>query len=444
MIASNKHVGWRAWSILAILICFYQLSFIDKQMYSLLINLIGKGLKLTDIDLGLIQGVGFSLFYTIGSLATGWAVDRYSRRMILFYGVVFWSLGATISGLPSGFGTLFAARSVVGLGEAALIPAAFSLIAVYFPRDRLSMATGIFMAGANIGGVVAMLAGGKIIAQFVARGPVTWPLFGMLQPWQAAFVITGIPGILVALLAFGIPADPARRVVARSDVSDDGQYANLWAFCKSHARFLIGVVTACGFLTTCAYAVIIWSPAFFERKYGWGHAKIGVVVAIGIAAGGVGNIVWGWVADRLRRGGRRDALYQVYTVLTLAGIGIAALTFLTNDPRIATAGYPFVWFVLTSFGPMLSAIQFGIPDCYRGRLVSVKTTMTGLMGLSAGPIIVSLITDKIFHDKAMLGYSIVITLVVAGCASVITMLVTRKAYVKAVIEQEQRPLALAE
>jgi len=435
-VSDKQHVGFRAWSILAILICFYQLSFIDKQMYSLLINLIGRGLKLSDLDLGLIQGVGFSLFYTIGSLTSGWAIDRYSRRMILFYGVVFWSLGATISGLPSGFGTLFAARSAVGLGEAVLIPAAFSLIAVYFPRDRLSLATGIFMAGANIGGVVAMLAGGRIIAQFVALGPVTWPVFGRLDPWQAAFVTTGIPGILVALLAFGIPADPPRRFVAKSDVSDDGKYANIWAFCKSHKRFLLGVIGACGFLTTCAYAVIIWSPAFFERKYGWGHAQIGEVVAMGIAAGGIGNIVWGWVADRLRRGGRRDALYQVYTVLTLGGIGIAALTFLTSNPRIAVAGYPFVWFVLTSFGPMLSAIQFGIPDCYRGRLVSVKTTVTGLIGLSAGPIIVSIITDKVFGDKAMLGYSIVITLVVAGLGSVITMLATRKAYVDAVIEQE--------
>ena len=124
-------------------------------------------------------------------------------------------------------------------------------------------------------------------------------------------------------------------------------------------------------------------------------------------------------------------------MLTLAGIGIAALTFLTSNPRIASMGYPFVWFVLTSFGPMLSAIQFGIPDCYRGRLVSFKTTITGLMGLSAGPIIVSLITDKIFGDKAMLGYSIVITLIVAGLASVTIMLLTRKAYVRAVIEQEQ-------
>ena len=438
MSASDKQpVGLRAWSILAILICFYQLSFIDKQMYSLLLNLIGKGLKLSDIQLGLIQGVGFSLFYTIGALATGWAIDRYSRRMILFFGVVFWSLGATISGLPSGFGTLLAARSAVGLGEAVLIPTAFSLIALYFPRDRLSTATGIFMSGANIGGVVAMLAGGKLIAHFVAQGTVHWPVFGTLAPWQAAFVTTGIPGVLVALLAFGIPADPARRVVAKSDVSDDGKYANIWAFCKSHKAFLLGVIIACGFLTTCAYAVIIWSPAFFERKYGWGHAQIGTVVAMGIAAGGIGNIVWGWVADRLRRGGRRDALFQVYIVLTLAGIGIAALTFLTSNPRIASMGYPFVWFVLTSFGPMLSAIQFGIPDCYRGRLVSFKTTITGLMGLSAGPIIVSLITDKIFGDKAMLGYSIVITLIVAGLASVTIMLLTRKAYVRAVIEQEQ-------
>lgn len=434
----------RAWSVLAILICFYQLSFLDKQMYSLLIKLIGDGLDLSDTDLGLIQGVGFSSFYTLGVLATGWAVDSFSRRSILFWGVLLWSLAAAACGLASGFGSLFAARSGVGLGEAVVIPTALSLIAMYFPRDRLSFATGIFIAGANIGGVIAVLVGGSLIARFVEAGPVTWPIVGTLAPWQAAFVVTGLPGVLLAFLAFGIPRESAdRRSAAQADANEHPDDLGLWPFIKSRAVFLIGVLLATALLTMCAYALIVWSPAYFERAFGWGHARIGVVIATGIAAGGLGNIMWGWVADRIRRTGRRDGLFLLYSLITLIGLPIAGVTFLSGNPTIAAIGYPFVWLVLNSFGPMLSAIQFGIPDRFRGRMVGLKTTFSGLIGLSSGPILVSLLTDKFFHDKAMVGYSIFITLVVAGLSAVLVMLATRRAYIAAVIAQEQDDAARA-
>lgn len=424
---------WRVWTVLAILMCFYLLSFLDKQMYALLINMIGTNLKLSDMALGTIQGSAFSGSYTLGVLATGWAVDRYSRRLILFLGVFVWSVAAACSGLSNSFETLFMARAGVGIGEAVMIPAALSLLASAFPRERLSFATGIFSAGANIGGVVALILGGSTIASLSAMGPAVWPLFGKLQPWQASFVATGLPGAIVAFLAFGIP-----RRLAYSARPADGGKAPLLPFVLSHKAFLASTILSLAMLTTLAYTLIIWSPAYFERHFHWGHKAIGFAVAAGVAAGGVGNIFWGWAADRMRKRGLPDALFLLYGLLVLVGIPVAAVTLLTANATVACVGYPVTWFLLNSFGPMMSALQFGIPDELRGRLIGLMTTVTGLVGLSAGPLMVSSLTDYVFHDKAMVGTSILISLSLAGLLAALILALGRRAYVVAVKQQETR------
>src|SRR5690606_39872599 len=118
----------------------------------------------------------------------------------------------------------------------------------------------------------------------------------------------------------------------------------------------------------------------------WDYARVGAVVATGMAAGGIGNVLWGWVADRMRRTGKVDALYRLYSAITLIGIPFSALAFTTSNGMVAAICYVLTWLFLNAFGPMLSAIQFGIPDHLRGRMVAIKSVVTSLIGLSGGPI----------------------------------------------------------
>ena len=437
--AETERVPRRAWIVLAILICFYLISFLDKQMYALLLNLMGKGLHLSDFELGTVQGVAFSGFYTFGVLVMGWAVDRFSIRLMLLAGVVFWSLCAAASGLAHNFPQLFAARAGVGLGEAVLLPAAMSLLAYVFPRRRLSFATGIFFAGANMGGLVALLFGGNLIQALVALGPTTWPLLGELAPWQAAFLMTGLPSVLVALLALLLP----RRGSAGRDhdrAASAGE-AGFLPFVRAHKVFVAGLVCANALLTMLAYTIIVWTAAHFERHFGWKHGKIGEVMALGMLAGGFGNVFWGWLADRIRRQGRRDALLLLYIGVTLIGVPFGALTFLTDNPTLAIVGYPLCWLLMNSFGPMTSAIQFGVPDRLRGRLISLGTMAGGLVGLGGAPMIVGAITDFVYRDPAKLGHSMVVTITGAALLAVLILVLTRRAYVAAVAEQEASDLA---
>jgi len=175
-----------AWIALGLLMVLYLLSYLDKQMLALLLDLIAEDLGLSDVRMGVLSGIAFSLTYSVGVLATGWAVDRYSARWIIFFGVILWSLAAAAGGLTNSFEGLFASRALVGLGEAALPPAAIAILATVFPRHRLSLASGIYHAGANIGGLLALTLGGAAIGALVAGGGFDFPIMaGGIHPDRA-------------------------------------------------------------------------------------------------------------------------------------------------------------------------------------------------------------------------------------------------------------------
>src|SRR5690606_17286854 len=140
-----------AWYVVGVLMVCYTLSFVDRQILSLLVTPIKEDLGLNDTQIGLLQGLAFALFYTMLGLPMGWLADRYSRRTIIAVGVLLWSFMTAVCALARSFWSLFAARIGVGVGEATLGPSAFSLITDYFPRDRLGTALSVYSMGIFIG-----------------------------------------------------------------------------------------------------------------------------------------------------------------------------------------------------------------------------------------------------------------------------------------------------
>ena len=182
-----------AWFTLAIFIVLYLLSFFDRQILSLVLIPIQQDLGLDDIQLGLVHGLAFSLFYATIGLALGWAIDRFSKQWLLFGGVVIWSLATVACGLVDSFNGLFAARVFVGFGEAVVAPAAMVVLTSIFPRERLGLVMGVYASSTNVGAALVFIAGGAMLTSLNAAGGATLPLVGTLQPWQATFVIVGAP-----------------------------------------------------------------------------------------------------------------------------------------------------------------------------------------------------------------------------------------------------------
>src|SRR6185312_8222468 len=159
----------RAWYSVGVLFAVYILSFVDRQMVNLLVDPIRADLHVSDTQVSLLQGFAFAVFYTFMGLPIAWAADNYRRPGIIAAGLFLWSMMTAACGMARSFAALFLARIGVGVGEATLSPAAFSFIADAFPRNMVVRAVGIFASAQSVGGGIALIVGGAVIAS-VSQG----------------------------------------------------------------------------------------------------------------------------------------------------------------------------------------------------------------------------------------------------------------------------------
>jgi MFS family permease len=188
----------------------YMLSFMDRQILSLLVGPIKRDLFISDTRVGLLQGLASALFYTLAGLPIGRLVDTRNRRNLVIAGVMVWSAFTCACSVARSYWSLFLVRIGVGVGEAALNPSAFSLIADYFPRERLGTAMSVFYLGALIGSGLAFAVGGMIVEATTRIGVVDLPVVGAVASWRLTFLVVGVPGILFGLLVATV-REPARR-----------------------------------------------------------------------------------------------------------------------------------------------------------------------------------------------------------------------------------------
>lgn len=204
----------RSWYTVGVLGLAYTISYIDRQVISLLIGPIREDLQISDTEISLLYGVAFGVLYALLGLPLGWLADRTNRRNLISVGIAAWSAMTMLCGKANSFGGLFLARVGVGVGEAALSPAAYSLIADLFPRERLGRALGTYSSGVYVGIGLAFLFGGALITLFEGIGDIDLGVLGTFKPWQATFFAVGAPGLLVALLVLTL-TEPNRSVKAQ-------------------------------------------------------------------------------------------------------------------------------------------------------------------------------------------------------------------------------------
>ena len=206
-----------AWYVVVVLLLAYVLAFVDREVIAQLVPDIKRSLGISDTKMSLLLGGAFALFYTFFGVLIAYAADRGNRRWIIFTGVVVWSVMTMGCGLASTFVGLFIARVGVGAGEGALNPSALPLLKDYFPPDRIGRAIGLYTAGVSSGSGLAFVIGGSVYPSLQARGPVVWPIVGLVEPWQQMFIWVGMPGVLIALLVLTI-REPVRREIGRAHV----------------------------------------------------------------------------------------------------------------------------------------------------------------------------------------------------------------------------------
>jgi len=218
-----------AWYVLAILFIVYVLNFIDRQIISILAEDIKRDLHLRDEDLGFLYGTAFGVFYALFGIPLGRLADNWHRVRLMTLGLALWSTMTALSGFARSGIALAGARIGVGIGEATAAPSAYSLISDWFPKRLRATALAIYSAGLYVGGGISLGIGGLIVRSWNKAYPDGGPLG--LAGWQAAFLIVGIPGLLLALLIFtlreptrgqseGLPAPPPHPAPFRAFLNE--------------------------------------------------------------------------------------------------------------------------------------------------------------------------------------------------------------------------------
>jgi MFS family permease len=431
----SRGAAWYAVSVLVLAVIF---SFIDRIVIALLVEPLKADLGLNDTEIGLLQGLAFAVFYALVGLPIGRWADRYSRRMIIAWGIFLWSVMTAVCGLARSFTELFLARIGVGVGEAALGPAAFSMISDYFPRERLGRALGVYQSGAFLGAGAAFLVGGLVIRMVSGSSLLEMPLIGTVRPWQFVFFVVGLPGIAVALLMRTVGEPPRRgRLRAQGNVLPLREVLRY-----AVVRWRVFVMHFIGFalLAVPITTILTWSPTYFGRVLKYTPPQAGLTLgAILVVLSPAGVYAGGWLTDFLQQRGFRDAMFRVGLGACLLLTPLSWLATTTTNPGTAVLLFcPFVFCASLSMAVAPAALQVAAPNQVRAQISATWMLFLNVITAGVGPTAVGLLTDRYFGSPQAVGTAMALVNGLSVPLAALALWVGLRPFAAAAEEQAQR------
>jgi MFS family permease len=413
----------QAWFALVVLTLVYVVSFIDRQAISLLVEPIQRDLGLTDMQLGLLQGMAFATVYAIAGLPLGRAADQFNRRNIILLGVAWWSVMTSLCGVVRSFFTLLLCRAGVGVGEAALSPSAYSMMSDYFPPRQLPTAMSFYNIGPSIGSGLAYLLGGFILsfAGDVRSLDLHVSALHDVKPWQVTFVVLGGLGLgAMALLSF--VAEPPRRR-ERHRVAQRVSFTDTVKFLRTNASSLVSLFAGLALLGVLSYATMTWYPTMIVRSFNEPVSRTGMLLGpLFIVASIVGNLGGAWCALRVADRGFTHPYVRWALIATVAVTCLGtAVPLLPSLVGTYAASALLIVAQSSWMGSAVAGLHLAVPNVMRAQLTAILLLCTNLVGLSLGPSAVAAITQYGFHDPEALRYSLAIVSASAGVMAVLTL-----------------------
>lgn len=378
-------------------------NFIDRQILAILLQPIQDDLQVSDTMMGLLSGIAFSAFYVVAGIPLARLVDRGSRRKVLVGCLSVWSAATVLCGFVQSFAQLALARVGVASGEAGGGPATQSLLADLFPLSKRATVIGIWLGSQSIGIAFGLFFGGWLNTAF---------------DWRTAFIVVGLPGLVLAAIVAFTMKDPPRGM---SDTDAEKAHSVeipplreslALIFRSPPLRLLIIIAMACSF---AGYSILGWGPTFYIRVHGLTTMEVGTWMGLAIATGlFLGNVSAGRIADYVSKG-------NLATYMKVAGIGTllaapAGLVFLHADSvTVSLFGLFASKLFMTFWMPPTYAVAIGLSSPRnRGMITAMLTLSTTLVGIGFGPVFVGAMNDVLaptFGEDAI-RYSL--TIVLAG------------------------------
>lgn len=396
----------------------YTAAFIDRQLVNLVVDPIKRTMWLTDTQMSLLQGMAFTIAYVVFSPILGRLADSTNRRNLLIVSLSVWSLSTAAAGFATGFWTFLLARAGVGAAEAAVAPAAWSMLSDYFSRERLPRALSLFLIGPYVGGGLALIFGGLLIGS-AGNLATTWPMLTGFEPWQLVFIIVGLPGLLLAASLLLIREPP--RATQSTALGPDAALPSMaavaryfWSGRAFFGRFCGGMA---GIIITL-YALPAWMPAYLKRRFDMDARSVGLEYGASVLVVGTIGVLTGPVIGRWidRRGHPASAmLVAALSACALVGVSLMLPFAPTYAAGLVVAGLGTFFFSLPR-AMAATALQLATPPSMRGMAAALYVFLVATIGLGVAPTVVALLTDYVFGDPERVGWSLGIVCAVSSAA----------------------------
>ncbi|PZU06394.1 MFS transporter [Sphingomonas sp.] len=370
----------RRWSLIAILSLTVLLSYADRLVINLVAGGIQNELALSELAISLVMGTGFALLYALFGIPLGRLADRLNRRNLVMAGIAVWSTATAACAIATSFGALFVARMFVGLGEAALMPAATSLITDTFSPQERGRAFGVFHVGGVLGSGLALGLGGLILASVEHGLLMGLPVLGTLPAWRNVLLIAALPGAPLCLLLLTVN-EPQRQGLRGAQ----GLMALVRASLARRAR----VARAClavGVVAAGDYGLLSWLPSMLDQAHGIEASVGGQLIGAMVAGGGLGGcFLGGWLTDYCAR--KKGLPARIWSMRISYAICLASVVILIlPNPTMALCGAG-LW-VFGSVSGIVAANTYlpeSVANEHRATVMAFSNICSAIVGMGLGP-----------------------------------------------------------
>lgn len=383
---ATESASFTAWVTFALTFGLMMSDYISRQVLLAVFPFLKSAWNLSDTQLGSLVSI-VALMVGVLSIPISFAADRWGRVKSIAAMACVWSLATIACGLATNYGQMFAARAVVGLGEAAYVTAGGAILMYAFPPRQRSTVMGVFLGGALFGSVVGVALGGVVATR------IGWP-------W--AFIAVGVPGLALALL-YPILVRDYETVNLVSTAAAKGKMS--W---REIVKASLGVrSTIYGYVggalqLFASAAIVAWIPSYLNRFYALPPEEAAVKAALIVLVGGIGMSCGGFVADRLSVRDVRNKLRVPAGYAVCSGVLFAAAFALPEGSMQFLLIVAAVLFVGGHMGPVAAlAAELNHPGL-RATALSVVTLVYNLLGLAPGPLVVGALSDAFGLRAAML------------------------------------------
>ncbi len=386
---------------LFVLVLVFTSSHVDRQIMGILGQPIKESLMISDTQLGLLTGIMFAFFYaTLGMPMAMWA-DRHNRRNLITFSVFTWSFMTALCGAAQNFMQLLLLRIGVGVGEAGSNPPSHSMIADLYPPERRATAMAIFGTGINWGILIGFLVGGWINEWY---------------GWRTAFVVVGLPGILIAALVRYTVKEPPRGYSEKLEaIQAPPPFWDVVKFLWNN-NVLRNIIIAGTLVAFTGYASVIWVPIYLVRIHDMGTGAVGSYLALLIGVGGaIGIYMGGRIADGLARIWGQQWLPWVIAIASVLTIPTLYLAFIAETASAAIWAYAIPAALGTVYvAPGFALIQNETPLHMRSVAAAINLFVVNIVGLGLGPFTVGFLSDQFTpaYGEDSLRYALMATLLV--------------------------------